>query len=478
MPFSAKTRRRPDRLFPIVGVLAIAVLVFAVYVSYTSNRGLPWQSTYDVSVAVPNADRLIPTDEVRIGGVRVGQVASVSAEQRTDGQPFARLQLALDPSIRLPLDTRVRVGSASILGATYVELLPGTGARTVPNGGELPLANSQPTVQLTDLLDVFNRSTARALQASLGDLGYGVAGRGPALNSTLGSLDLLLPPLNEVGSALAAPSTRLPAFLHGYETIADALAPVARQLAGVFAGGAVTFAAIARVRSPLGATIEALPPAEQSVTSNFARLQPALDSLATTLADLRPAGPLLPGALRAANAALAAGVPALRLLPGFTSRLDPTLGALRALSLNSATDGSVRELTGLSDALVAPLAALLPAQLQCNIVPLWARDFASGFGDLGFGTGPGMALVGLTHLGATGEMLQNAVPSSNVAINNTPTENFSECEAGNEPYTGHQILTNPPRELSNQTIHTTPPPGVLTLARRAGLLDNPAPGER
>ena len=72
--------------------------------------------------------------------------------------------------------------------------------------------------------------------------------------------------------------------------------------------------------------------------------------------------------------------------------------------------------------------------------------------------------------GASTEAVQNAAPSPDVGINFTGNNNYDECEAGNEPYNGSQVLDNPPGLQSNQTLITAPPTGSLERARAAGLL--------
>ena len=53
------------------------IAILAVFLAYNANNGLPFVPTYGSSVQVPNADALVPGNEVRIGGVRVGVVESI-----------------------------------------------------------------------------------------------------------------------------------------------------------------------------------------------------------------------------------------------------------------------------------------------------------------------------------------------------------------------------------------------------------------
>ena len=70
----------------IVGAVTVLVVIVAVFLAYNANNGLPFVSTYDLKARVPNANALVKGNEVRIGGVRVGVVRSVTPVQLGDGR--------------------------------------------------------------------------------------------------------------------------------------------------------------------------------------------------------------------------------------------------------------------------------------------------------------------------------------------------------------------------------------------------------
>jgi hypothetical protein len=121
------------------------------------------------------------------------------------------------------------------------------------------------------------------------------------------------------------------------------------------------------------------------------------------------------------------------------------------------------------------LSTVTPAQVDCNVLANWGQSWYAVFGQNGDGDGPALPDLTLTGLGARGEELQNPRPSANLGTNPLPHEDASQCEAGNEPWSGHQQLNNPPGLTSRTTHETEPPPGVMALARSAGLL-KPIPG--
>jgi virulence factor Mce-like protein len=464
-----------SRWFGLLGAITILVIGIVGWIAYNANKGLPGQSRYELNVLVPDADRLISTADVRVGGVLVGEVLNVTAVPGRGGaQPYARIKLALSNSVgHLPIDSTVQVRPASVLGLTYVDVTLGHSHDLVPGGGTLALAQAAPSSDLTDLFQIFNHSAARGFQRAIGGIAYGLAGRGTDLNSTIGSISALLPPLTGVMRTLAAPATQFARFLSAYESTVSALAPVSTQLSDLVANGATTLDVLASARTALAAAIDAAPGAEAATTRAFIAARPALDGVAELSAALRPAGEVLTPALHLANLALSAGVRPLREFPSFSRPLRTALISLKALARDPITDEALRRLLDLVNPTNTVLSVVTPAQVYCNVLGLYG-SFGALFGELGDGPGPAIPLLTLTGAGAIGEQFQSPHPSSNLNLDPLPTENASTCQSGNEPWTGAQHLNNP--GPTGHTTRTNPlPPGVRSYAAAAGLL-NPIPG--
>ena len=56
----------------MIGAITVLITIVTVFLAYNANTGLPFVPTYRISVEVPNANTLVPGNEARIGGVRVG----------------------------------------------------------------------------------------------------------------------------------------------------------------------------------------------------------------------------------------------------------------------------------------------------------------------------------------------------------------------------------------------------------------------
>lgn len=464
-------RRDPRRIAGIVGIVAVLVGAVVFVISYNALKGLPGQSRYTVWVDVPDAAHLNPTDEVRVAGLRVGQVAEVDGRTPAGRRPYAHIKLQLDEDVApLTTDARVSVQTGSVLGASYVAVEPAAGGRKIAEGGLLPLSRAGRSTQLTDLLDVFDRATARNIRGFLAESGAGMAGRGAALNDAIASFAQLLPPFSRVARTLADPATGLGRFIAQADRASAAFAATSPQLASLVSGGATTFAAFAAERDALGAAVDAFPGAEAATTAALRHVQPGLDATARVLDALRPAAPLLPGAVRSANRALAAGTPALRRLPGFAAPLRTALADVRTLAQAPATSGAVRKTTELFASNAPLFDALAQMQRSCNSLGIWAEGFASVFGDVGYAEGPAVAQVQVTGVGAENETFQSATPAKNLANNQYAHNDDRECESGNEPFSGKQQRSNPAGLQPKKTAETAPPTGALDRARGAGLI--------
>jgi virulence factor Mce-like protein len=466
----------------VVGTVLIVVLSIAVYLSYIAENGLPYVPTYRVNVQVANADEVPKNADVRIGGARVGQVLTITPEpaSRSWPHPYAELELSLQKNLApLPADTHYEIRLSSVLGGKYVELLPGRiRSRGVPDGGTLALNarpglnHELPFVDLDTALQTFGPATRRALRGSIAGFGDAVAGRGVQLNDIAHSLARGLGPLQSLLQTLANPSNRLADLIGGGAATTTALAAVAPTINTLLADGATTFGALQL--SALGSAIDQLPRTETSATNDLNSSLPALAESAALARALRPSAALLPTAATRLDAIVTGATPVFRRVPTLASDLEGAIGAVQALARDPASQKVFQGLgsndlatfgaSGLNG-LGAILRAVAPAQFACNVAGLWLRNFAAGLTE-GDSTAPWLRTMPLLD---PNEGQQSATQASDLHDNYYPIEDRSQCQAGNEVYTGKQLVGN---GLKTSTVvdNTTPPAGVLERGRQAGLV--------
>jgi ABC-type transporter Mla subunit MlaD len=401
----------------IIGAITTLIVVVAVFLAYNANNGLPFVPVYRVSVVVPNAARLVPNNEVRIGGTRVGVVESIDAvrlpdnenagddgsdvtattatgpDGNTDGV-VARLNLKLDKSASpIPENSIFRIRYKSAFGLKYLEITRGDGP-AAPEGFVFNGTNDNDDPADTDnqilsidevaknrgaddgtfiaqtefdeIGNTFDQPTRNAIRENLDGYGDGFAGRGASLNQAFEALNPLLTNLKPVAETLADPRTNLAAFFPALARTAAIVAPVADQNAELFGNLADTFAAIGADPAALQATISGGPPTLQAGIDLLPAQRPFLRETAELERRLRPGVQSLRAALPSLNSAIRVGTPVLARSAGTSRRLGDVFTQLENLVEQPATKSSIVRLGELFDS-AKPLADFVtPAQTVCN----------------------------------------------------------------------------------------------------------------
>jgi virulence factor Mce-like protein len=436
----------------MVGAITVLIVIVAVFLAYNANTGLPFVPTYRISVQVPNANELVPSNEVRIGGVRVGLVEDVvpQTDQET-GKTTARLDLKLDNEVReLPEDSTVIVRSRSALGLKYLEVKKGTSSEGIPEGATLPLNAARPEpVEIDQVLNTFNEPTRLAIQRNLVEFGNAIAARGPALNEAIGKLAPALTHLQPVARVLSDPDTQLARFIDALRDTSAEVAPVAETQARMFVVLETTFGALARVARPfIQETISRTPPTYETAIRTLPRIRPFLRNTRGLFVDLAPGARALRKTAPALADAATVGVPALLEAPGFNRQLPPTAASLRRLNDNAGARAGIDQAITFADELSPTLRFITPAQSVCFYGSLLFYNFGDAM-RLGNSLGNWQRFIVLSGPGAPDAPNNEGVPSSGIARGPSPPANFlhsnpypntaspgqtRECEAGREVY--------------------------------------------
>lgn len=129
----------------LFGALVLAAL--AVLFALSAGRDSGVLGAYTLVARFPSAEGLYIDSPVRLAGVRIGRVAGMGYESRTQR---AVLSLEIEPGIELPYDSIAIVTSESMLGGRFVRLDPGGDLDVLADGDEIDF--TQGTVLFEELL--------------------------------------------------------------------------------------------------------------------------------------------------------------------------------------------------------------------------------------------------------------------------------------------------------------------------------------
>jgi phospholipid/cholesterol/gamma-HCH transport system substrate-binding protein len=305
---------------------------------------------YRVQVAFPEATTLATEADVRIAGVSVGKVRKLEPD---DGRNRTLATIELEREFApLQQETRAMLRQKTLLGETYVELAPGPGERSLPEGSRLADGRVADTVQLDEIFDSLDPATRQAFRTWQQDLAKGIAGRGRDFNDALGTLPGFAADGNDVLTVLGSQSGALQRLVKNTGVTFDALTENEQQLRTLITASKRVFVATASRNDALAESIRIFPTFLDESKATFARLQrfstdtrplvqdlrPVARDLKPTLADVRALAPDLERFFRDLDPLITAsktGLPAAReVLEGaepLLARLHPFLGQLNPM---------------------------------------------------------------------------------------------------------------------------------------------------
>jgi ABC-type transporter Mla subunit MlaD len=273
-----KTAPSPARL---AGMALFALSCFAILLFLWKSFGGPSPlapTQYRFSADFAEATQLADAADVRISGVKVGRVVSISlSANRT--RALIEIERRYAP---VPRDTKAILRQKTLLGETYVELSPGhRAAGALPDGGVLPGRQVLGTVQLDEVTRALGPRTRKDLQRVLGSFAVAVNGRGRALNDAVGNLGPFAGHTNDLLTILDEQHGALRRVVRDTGTVLDSVSRRQGDLSGLIAAGDRVLATTSARNRDLADAVRILP-----VT--LAELRPTLDVLRRTAIDAAP----------------------------------------------------------------------------------------------------------------------------------------------------------------------------------------------
>jgi ABC-type transporter Mla subunit MlaD len=390
-----RTNQEPIRRAVVRGTLMLAGLGALAFVAVTAYNGVPGRSYDYRNASVPRTGNLLPHDPVRLAGRRVGQVSRISAG--ADGRADIRLQL--EQGTPVPAGTKIVLRANGLLGARYVELVPGHSGPQLPASAILEGGKDSITYGVTDALDTFDKQTRGALRPLLTELGSGLLGHGAGLNDGIRIDAAAMPSVIQLMRRIQRPPgvlEHLPSALAGASGVLDenrqdlaalfapadrALRPLVdrgRALQDTLTAAPGTLAAAQQglshgTRLLVAATALAkdarrtLLPAPKSLRATTALLRESPTPLARTRTLLQSAGRAIPKVVQLVDQVS----PVLKPLDQTLTSATPILDTLGPYGCDIANFGAVfRAMTGMGGTGVGPNGPAMEFRLQpVGVVP-------------------------------------------------------------------------------------------------------------
>jgi phospholipid/cholesterol/gamma-HCH transport system substrate-binding protein len=234
-------------LFTVLTIAATSVLAISI-----ANTNL--SSTNSYTARFSDATLLLPGDDVRIAGVRVGQVEDVGIVDRKQ----AEVKFSVSAGRKLPAGVTAQIKFRNLVGQRYVAL--GQGASSDPNavlkpGGNIPIERTRPALDLTELFNGFKPLFQALSPNDVNKLSYELI---QVLQGEGGTVENLLAHTASLTSALADKDKVIGDLINNLNGVLDTVNSRGPQLSDLIVTLQQLVSGLAQDRKPIGDAVEAL----------------------------------------------------------------------------------------------------------------------------------------------------------------------------------------------------------------------------
>lgn len=276
-------RMRPTLIrFGIFAVVMSILTAFLFFIFGQYRTG----STNGYSAVFTDVSRLKPGQSVRVAGIRVGTVNSVSL------QPDKKVVVKFDAdrNIALTEGTRAAVRYLNLVGDRYLELIDGPGSpKLLAAGGQIPVNRTQPALDLDLLLGGLKPVTqglnARDVNALTSALLQVFQGQG-------GTLESLFAKTTSFSNALADNDQTVQQLIDNLNIVVSTVSKDGKQFSGAVDRLEQLISGLSDDRNTIGSAIDALDRGTASLASLLSSARPPLSG---TIAELNRLAPILDG---------------------------------------------------------------------------------------------------------------------------------------------------------------------------------------
>ncbi|WP_432030091.1 MCE family protein [Streptomyces sp. 1222.5] len=230
-------------LFALVTIAATALLAATIV-----NFSFTPKDTYHA--VFTDVTGLETGDDIRVAGVRVGEVQGIRIKDRT----LAEVTFTVSAERPLLAGTRAVVRYRNLVGQRYIALTEGAGdatARLRP-GGTIPLSRTQPALDLNALLNGFKPLFAALSPSDVNQLAAEIV---RTLQGEGGTVNSLLAHTASLTSTLADRDKLIGSVIHNLNTVLQTLDERGSRFSGLLTQLRRVISGLSADRKPIGASL-------------------------------------------------------------------------------------------------------------------------------------------------------------------------------------------------------------------------------
>ncbi|MBE8517711.1 MCE family protein [Amycolatopsis sp. H6(2020)] len=272
-------------LAPLIklGIFVVVTVLFTTILGI-SIANINTTSTNAYKARFTDATLLLPNDDVRIAGVRVGQVKDVKIVDKRQ----AEVEFEVDSGRTLPAGVTAQIKFRNLVGQRYVSLGEGddSSGKTLSPGGTIPLDRTTPALDLTELFNGFKPLFTALNPEDVNKLSYEVI---QVLQGEGGTVESLLSHTASLATTIADKDQVIGEVIDNLNSVLDTVNAHTPQLNDLIVKLQQLVSGLAADRKPIGDAIESLGTLAQTTSGLLGEVREPLKNDISALGNLTSA---------------------------------------------------------------------------------------------------------------------------------------------------------------------------------------------
>ena len=283
---------------PLAKLIVFAAVTLVLTAALAQTLGSLWPSGTSYRARFTDVTGVLPGDDVRIAGVKVGQITGI----RLVGNAQAELTFTVDKQVPLPASVHATIRYRNLIGQRYLALTeePGTGGQ-LRSGGLIPQSQTTPALDLTVLFNGFRPLFTALTPQDVNSLAYEIiqvlqgeggtvtdllqhtaslattlANRDAVIGQVITNLNTVLTTLDQHRNDLSTTITQLQQFISGLAADRITIGSAVKNIGGLTSA---TASLLGQVRPDVAADLTGLTSLSGILSTNGAVIDRTLSKL-------------------------------------------------------------------------------------------------------------------------------------------------------------------------------------------------------
>ena len=318
----------------VIGILALFVILSQQSTALPAWFPILGEDRFELKTEFQTAQAVTPGQgqTVNLSGVEIGDVTDVNLE---DGVAVVTMQVDPDFAQLIHPDASALLRPRTGLQDMTIELDAGSEEGEIPEGFTIPLANSEPNINVDQILASLDGDTRAYLRLLLagGAQALGTTQKSQNFSNVLRRLEPTTRDIAKINGAIAKRRDNLRHVVTNFKLIAEELAKSDTNLTGFVDSQSKVFGAFADSQANLRETLRELPGALQATRGALGASATLSGELKPALTELLPQAKALGPALRATRPFFRKTTPSIRdQIRPFTRNVSGVVGDLKRAS--------------------------------------------------------------------------------------------------------------------------------------------------